>query len=254
METKGDRLRQARINAGHTSARQAALHFRWRPSTYAAHENGQNDFDSDQAEIYAKAFKTTPSQLMFGEPRVAKIPKNERLRVVSSYDPDAPERPLDPDAPPDPATFPADAIKELASKGGLGNGQIISTTFRRGDEEIVSQDQILDDFWRVPPHVVRNELNTTVANLLVVQCEGDSMVPTIGPKDRVIVDVSHKKLSPDGLYAIRNRYEDIVVKRLTLLANDRVEIVSDNSKHSLEVVGLDEIAIVGKVVLGLKLF
>jgi hypothetical protein len=63
----GQRLRQARIRAGFDSGRSAALRFKWRTSTYAAHENGQNNFDPEQAAIYGKAFKVSPSWLLTGE-------------------------------------------------------------------------------------------------------------------------------------------------------------------------------------------
>jgi len=66
-ETMGDRLRAARIKAGFPSARQAALRNKLPPSTYAAHENGQNDFGPADADLYAKAFKTTAAWLLTAE-------------------------------------------------------------------------------------------------------------------------------------------------------------------------------------------
>lgn len=66
-ETMGDRLRAARIKAGHKSARGAAIKHNWPPSTYAAHENGQNEYGATEAETYAKAFKTSASWLLTGE-------------------------------------------------------------------------------------------------------------------------------------------------------------------------------------------
>jgi hypothetical protein len=57
VETRGERLRIMRERAGFTSARSAALHFHWTPSTYAAHENGQNDYELEQAIEYASAYK-----------------------------------------------------------------------------------------------------------------------------------------------------------------------------------------------------
>ena len=56
METMGDRLRWARQKAGFPSARQAAIKFGWTGSTYAAHENGQNEFDERTAKLYGKVF------------------------------------------------------------------------------------------------------------------------------------------------------------------------------------------------------
>ncbi len=63
----GSRLRKAREDAGFTAARAAALRFGWSPSTYAAHENGQNNFDSGAASIYGRAFKVGPGWLLTGE-------------------------------------------------------------------------------------------------------------------------------------------------------------------------------------------
>lgn len=66
-ESMGDRLKAARLKAGYKSARGAALAMGWPPSSYAAHENGQNDFSPDDAERYARAFKTTAGWLLTGE-------------------------------------------------------------------------------------------------------------------------------------------------------------------------------------------
>lgn len=66
MEDQAKRLREARERAGYESARKAALTFGWGVSTYAAHENGQNSYNAEKAEMYAKAFKTRADWLMFG--------------------------------------------------------------------------------------------------------------------------------------------------------------------------------------------
>lgn len=67
METMGERLREARKKAGFSSAMAAAKKFGWPTSTYAAHENGQNEFSVDVAEKYARAFKVTASWLLTDE-------------------------------------------------------------------------------------------------------------------------------------------------------------------------------------------
>lgn len=63
-ESKNERLRKARADAGFPSARQAALRFGWKESTYAAHENGQNDFDDERAREYARKFKVKAAWLL----------------------------------------------------------------------------------------------------------------------------------------------------------------------------------------------
>ena len=93
--------------------------------------------------------------------------------------------------------------------------------------------------------------------LLVLDTNGDSMAPTIMSGERVIVDTGHKTPTPDGLYAIRDTFECIVVKRLQLLRSSRptrVKIISDNPNHPSEEIPLNEVEIVGKVLCCLKLF
>lgn len=67
METMSDRLRKARTEAGFKSARSAALKHGWTVSTYAAHENGQNEYDADAAAAYGRAFKVSPGWLLTGD-------------------------------------------------------------------------------------------------------------------------------------------------------------------------------------------
>lgn len=55
------------MDAGYTSARQAALKNGWAVSTYSAHENGQNDFDDEDAKTYGKAFKASAGWLLTSE-------------------------------------------------------------------------------------------------------------------------------------------------------------------------------------------
>ena len=60
------RLRAAREAAGFKSASDAAQRFRWRASTYMAHENGQNGIRTEPALAYARAFGVDPGWLMTG--------------------------------------------------------------------------------------------------------------------------------------------------------------------------------------------
>ena len=66
MADAGTRLREAREKAGFNSASQAAKQHGWRPSSYIAHENGQNTLRASVAKAYAEAFGVTPEWLLFG--------------------------------------------------------------------------------------------------------------------------------------------------------------------------------------------
>ncbi len=95
------------------------------------------------------------------------------------------------------------------------------------------------------------------SQLLVVDTAGDSMAPTIASGERAIIDTGHKTPTPDGLYAIRDTFNSIIVKRLQVLRSarpPRVKIISDNNSHPSEEAPLGELEIVGKVLCCLKLF
>lgn len=182
--------------------------------------------------------------------------------IVSSYDPDLPD---DEEAEPEHmsggegapidvrASWPAEAIPELLAHGGMGEGHVIQSVHAG---EMRTVDEVKGDYWRIPSDFARNTLGATPLHLIVVECDGDSMAPTLASGDRVWVNTLHVKPSPDGLYAIRDVFDQVIVKRLEV-ANEaplRLRIISDNPKHTPREVGPDEVRIIGKVVAGLKLF
>lgn len=63
--------------------------------------------------------------------------------------------------------------------------------------------------------------------------------------------------SPDGIFAFRDRFENIVIKRLQLDESGpepMLLIISDNPAHPTSRRGLDEVNIVGRVVGGFRIF
>lgn len=67
MTTPGERLAQARKKAGFKSAREAALHYGWKESSYRAHEKSTRTYDLEAAGKYAAAFDVDPRWLRYGE-------------------------------------------------------------------------------------------------------------------------------------------------------------------------------------------
>lgn len=65
----GERLRDARLKAGFSSAAAAARRFGWVYSTYVGHENGSRLITRDAGEEYSQAFKMTLDYLMRGKGR-----------------------------------------------------------------------------------------------------------------------------------------------------------------------------------------
>jgi phage repressor protein C with HTH and peptisase S24 domain len=129
-----------------------------------------------------------------------------------------------------------------------------STLKKRRDGRHV--DRIKSEEWICPPSFVNNQLNSSAKQLVVVEAEGDSMAPTIMAGEKVIVDTGHKTPSPDGLFAIRDSFDNVVIRRLQLLRAahpPQVKIISDNPKHAVEEVALDEVEVVGKTLCVFKL-
>ncbi|MDO6485814.1 helix-turn-helix transcriptional regulator [Shimia thalassica] len=88
-----NRLKEARIAAGFRSAREAADSFGWTGSTYAAHENGTRGIKPSDIEKYARAFRSDPCLIAFGQTTtkstIAGVPESvlrEVIRFVMSHD------------------------------------------------------------------------------------------------------------------------------------------------------------------------
>ncbi|WP_081158278.1 S24 family peptidase [Ensifer aridi] len=69
MSERAERLRQARIRAGYQFASDAANALGMVASTYRAHENGQNEFEHSEAEVYGRKFNVDPYWLLSGKER-----------------------------------------------------------------------------------------------------------------------------------------------------------------------------------------
>ncbi|MET3414028.1 hypothetical protein [Methylobacterium sp. 1030] len=54
----------ARQMAGFATKVDAVRHFGWKPTTYVAHESGQNRFTAGAAELYGRAYGVTPAWLL----------------------------------------------------------------------------------------------------------------------------------------------------------------------------------------------
>jgi transcriptional regulator with XRE-family HTH domain len=145
---------------------------------------------------------------------------------------------------------PAEQVPELAPRSAADQSKLKK---RKGGRHI---DRIKSEGWVFPASFVREQLRSSPKQLLVIEAEGDAMAPTAISGERVIVDTGQNTPSTDGLYAIRDASENVIIRRLQLLRAarpPRVRIISDNPKHATEEAALDEIEIVGKALACLKL-
>lgn len=146
-----------------------------------------------------------------------------------------------------------EGIREIDFYGGMGGGGYSDRQAVIAGDTV---DSIKEETWRFPSTFVRQELRAPEQRLIVIETRGDSMFPTLASGDRVIVDTAHKVPSPDGIYALRDQYGGIIVKRLQSAKRRGdgalVNIISDNPSHRDEPANPDEIEIIGRVLYGLK--
>lgn len=209
-------------------------------------ENGQIRLRLDHLKPFSSHLGYTPEQILLwgrfpGTGSIGShIESSDVLREESSHD-----EPLGPSL---------GQVPELDTRAGLGGGGVPTREVRKQGRHA---DPVKSEGWLFPASFVREQLHASAARLLVLDTTGDSMVPTIASGERVVIDAGHKTPTPDGLYAIRDSFDCIVVKRLQLLRSarpTRVKIISDNANHASEEVPLSELEIVGKVLCCLKLF
>jgi transcriptional regulator with XRE-family HTH domain len=209
-------------------------------------ENGLIRLRLDHLKPFAGALGYTPEQILLwgrypgtGGAAGSHVESSDVLREEAAQE----------DFGPAPGQVP-----ELDTRAGLGGGGLPAREVRK---EGRFADPLKAEGWLFPASFVREQLHTSAARLLVLDTTGDSMAPTIMSGERVIVDTGHKTPTPDGLYAIRDTFQCIVVKRLQVLRSSRptrVTVISDNPNHPSEQAPLGEVEIVGKVLCCLKLF
>jgi len=208
-------------------------------------EGGQIRMRLDHLKPFSKHLGYSPEQILLwgrypGTGGSGHIESSDVLREEGSHD-----EPIGPS----PGQVP-----ELDTRAGLGGGGMPAREVRKEGRHT---DPIKSEGWLFPASFVREQLHTAAARLLVLDTNGDSMAPTILSGERVIVDTGHKTPTPDGLYAIRDTFGCIVVKRLQVVRSSkptRVKIISDNPNHNNEEAPLNDLEIVGKVLSCLKLF
>ena len=93
-------------------------------------------------------------------------------------------------------------------------------------------------------------------NLRAIKVDGKSMLPTLMPDEYVLIDISQKQYTGDGLYVV-NYGGNLIVKRLQFVPENggTVEIISDNPQFkSYKLIMNDDqtsLYIIGKVVMQL---
>lgn len=129
-------------------------------------------------------------------------------------------------------------IREVDVYTGMGSGGLMDTK-----EKTVG-------IWQLPAEWLRSEIRAADPDhIYIVTLEGDSMVGTLSPGDKVIVDLGRKVPSPPGLFVLWDGLAQ-VAKRLEYVEGSEpplVRIISDNPHYQPYERTLGEIHIVGRI-------
>lgn len=164
---------------------------------------------------------------------------------------------VEPDFPPDPDELRA--AKKQARRE-LGPGELIEVDVIAGlgnggtAPPIMIDGKMVDNVratWRVPTDFLRTELRSTEQDVEILPVDGDSMIPTLQPGDRVLVNRRQNTPSPDGLYAIGGPL-GTQIKRLQYVQGTtdpiKILVISDNPQHPDAELTVDEIHVIGRVI------
>lgn len=142
------------------------------------------------------------------------------------------------------------ALPEIDVQLGAGEGIVGDLMTLDLGGESYSGHKIIGE-WLFPEEFLRSEIQTSVSKTLVMPVRGDSMEPTYRPGDRVLVDLTQRTLTEDTVYVISDGESPPQIKRLQRVMFSkptRVEIISDNPANSRQIVELDQLKILGRVV------
>jgi len=84
-------------------------------------------------------------------------------------------------------------------------------------------------------------------NIEAINVSGDSMEPTLSYNDIVFINRKKIEIKKGGIFVIRTE-SGLFIKRVELLNDDKVNIISDNHIYSTQKVNIKDIKILGKVV------
>lgn len=95
--------------------------------------------------------------------------------------------------------------------------------------------------------IMHNMVGLGNTELEAIHVDGESMEPTLRDGSIVFLDRSQTNINKEGIF-IASTVAGLFIKRIRQRADGMVELISDNTTYSPEVLAPDEVSIVGKVV------
>jgi phage repressor protein C with HTH and peptisase S24 domain len=204
-----ERLKTAREAAGFSTVPEACQRFGWKQSTYFGHENGSRGITTKMAAEYGRAFRVSPEWILFGG---ASPPARQA------------------------ADEPGDLVNVYNVEASAGHGALVDS-------------EMIVDRLSFPPGYLRRITSAKPKDLAIIGVKGKSMEPTLSDDDVVMIDMSKRDLSFDGLFVLRDGGASLLVKRVGRgRRRGTVMLISDNPTFHPVEREIEEIEVVGKVV------
>ena len=229
-ETPGMRLRLARVAAGFKTAKSFSEKFGVPQPTYSMHEAGERGIFGDVAQKYADWLGVRVVWLERGEGEMraggAVARSGDAITMRSRLEPGILEV----------SGVEFASIGRYDASFSAGPGSLVEPDARPLDYHLVTRDWL-------------KSLTVSAPDLLaIVRVKGDSMNPTLHDGDWVLVDKAQRRVSQEGIYALRV-FEDSWIKRISLNLRDRlVRIISDNPVVPMQELPEGEIDVIGRVI------
>jgi phage repressor protein C with HTH and peptisase S24 domain len=222
-----ERLALARKKAGYADKAEFAKAVGIHATTYRAYENGQNGF-ARLAPTLAKKLGVSVAWLLGGSDDAPAPPAPSPPKPYSEA----------PDTPQIRGAHDADgalSIRKVDLSYAMGDGTNLEDYY---EEESIQFD----------PNFLRGLTRAPIERLFVARGDGDSMFPTLINDDQVLIDTTQRRLNQqDRIWACAYHGAGMI-KRLRIVGEGRVEVVSDNPNVSNREVDLSELVIVGRVI------
>lgn len=208
---------------------------------------GEREFTREWADRLAGPIGVASRDLMFDGHELRRVAPDQAFSPDPEFNPDGgqgfaagqPYRPLT-----------AGARPEIDVRPGAGQGQDGDrVAYAVGAGGVVTGHRVIAE-WVMPPPFYRHELHANPDGTLFMQVVGNSMLPTLAPGDRVIVDTTQNTFGPDAIYVFDDGDGEPRVKSLKkMLGTSDVRIISDNRDlYGEDLVPIQSIRIIGRVV------
>lgn len=95
-----------------------------------------------------------------------------------------------------------------------------------------------------------SKMGLSRTQLALIEVHGDSMEPALNNQDLILVDLRTSELSVNDIYVIQHRGH-LLVKRIQILLDGSVKVISDNPKYETEQMTAEEaqaLTVLGRVV------